>query len=275
MPNFSIRRMKSNEIQLAIDWARIEGWNPGQNDADCFYKADPHGFFIGLIDQEPIATGAAIAYDDRFAFCGLYIVKKNFRHQGFGMKLTEERLKYLGNRITGIDGVLENITQYEKIGYKSAYKNIRFEGKPLAAKLPSEVVDLTKIPFADLEAFDRRFFSAKRSNFLKGWITQSQSRALGFFQGNLKGYGVIRKCYHGYKIGPLFAHSPEIAATLYEALCSQVKEGPIYLDIPEYNQAFAHKYELKPVFQLMRMYRNGFPDTELEGVYGITTSEVG
>ena len=30
----------------------------------------------------------------------------------------------------------------------------------------------------------------------------------------LQGYGVIRKCYQGYKIGPLFADNAKIAETL-------------------------------------------------------------
>ncbi|HLA33082.1 MAG TPA: GNAT family N-acetyltransferase, partial [Pseudomonas sp.] len=31
--------MTRAEVDLAIDWAAAEGWNPGLHDADCFYAA--------------------------------------------------------------------------------------------------------------------------------------------------------------------------------------------------------------------------------------------
>lgn len=44
---YLIRTMNREEINLAIAWAALEGWNPGLSDADCFYAADPDGF--GLV----------------------------------------------------------------------------------------------------------------------------------------------------------------------------------------------------------------------------------
>ena len=49
-----------------------------------FYQADPNGFLVGMLDDEPIATGSAVIYDKQFAFCGLYIVKPAYRRQGLG-----------------------------------------------------------------------------------------------------------------------------------------------------------------------------------------------
>lgn len=276
---FSIRRMKENELHIAIDWAQAEGWNPGLNDAHCFYRADPQGFFIGLLNDEPIATGSAVIYDEGFAFCGLYIVKPEFRKQGYGIQLTEERLKYVGNHVTGIDGVLNNVSKYQQIGYEPAHKNTRYElTAPLTSSIPEQVVDLKTVSFAQLESFDRHYFPAKRSNFLYGWITQPESYALGYINQGLRGYGVIRKCVKGYKIGPLFATSAAIAQVLFEALCSKVKMGPIYLDVPEPNenaQMLAKHYQMNPTFEVIRMYRNGSPQIDIQGVYGITSYELG
>ncbi|WP_068468906.1 GNAT family N-acetyltransferase [Candidatus Protochlamydia phocaeensis] len=277
---FVIRRMKENEVQIALDWAQKEGWNPGLNDSQCFYQADPSGFFIGLLNGEPIATGAAVIYDDRFAFCGLYIVKPEFRQQGFGIQLTNERLKYVGNRITGIDGVLNNVSKYQRIGYVPAHKNTRYElSSPLAAPFSPQIIDIKAIPFKQLEAFDRQYFPAQRPHFLHSWINQSHSYALGYLEDQaLQGYGVIRKCASGYKIGPLFSSSSTAAQVLFEALCSKVKEGPIYLDVPEPNQnahLLAKHYQMNPTFEVIRMYRNGNPSLDLQGIYGMTTYELG
>ena len=278
---FSIRKMKEDEVQLAINWAAKEGWNPGLVDAECFYKADPNGFFVGLLDNEPIAVGSAVAYDDHFAFCGLYIVKPEFRGQGYGIQLTQERLKYVGNRITGLDGVLDKVSKYERLGYISSYKNTRYVFQnSLALKTASpNIVDLRKYSIKNLETFDRQFFPAPRTAFLISWINQPQSHALGYVQDQkLMGYGVIRKCLDGHKIGPLFAQSPEIANALFISLCSKIQAGPVFLDIPELNNeglALAKHYKMTPKFEVIRMYRNGFPEVNISGVFGITTFELG
>ena len=47
--------MTQQEVATAIEWAAAEGWNPGLHDAACFYAADPSGFLVGLLEDEPIA----------------------------------------------------------------------------------------------------------------------------------------------------------------------------------------------------------------------------
>jgi len=57
-----IRTATRTEVDIAIEWATREGWNPGFYDADCYYSADPNGFLIGFLGNEPIAT---ISMDSR------------------------------------------------------------------------------------------------------------------------------------------------------------------------------------------------------------------
>ena len=42
------RPMRRPELDLALDWAAAEGWNPGLRDADAFWAADPEGFWLVL-----------------------------------------------------------------------------------------------------------------------------------------------------------------------------------------------------------------------------------
>ena len=46
---YVIRILDEKEVQLAVDWAAVEGWNPGLNDAAIFYRADPQGFLGGFL----------------------------------------------------------------------------------------------------------------------------------------------------------------------------------------------------------------------------------
>lgn len=281
MGNYVIRRMKADEVKIAIDWAQEQGWNPGINDAACFFKADPNGFFIGLLDGEPIATGAAVTYGDDFAFCGLYIVKAEYRQHGYGLQLTEERLKHTGNRLTGLDGVLDKVDKYKRLGYVEAHPSIRFAlNSPLeGVSVSKNIVPIEQVIFASLEAYDRLYFPGYRTEFLKSWITQPKAIAFGWVQdGILAGYGVARKCIKGYKIGPLFAESREIAQSLFEALAGAVEKGPVFLDCPGPNKealALVKSYGMTYQFEEIRMYRNGNPNLNLQNIYGITTFELG
>lgn len=107
--------MRRSDLDVAIEWASCEGWNPGLNDADTFYHADPLGFFAGFISGVPVAFISSVAYDSSFGFSGLYIVKPEYRGRGFGIKIWKKALEYLGDRNIGLDGVIARQTDYEKI----------------------------------------------------------------------------------------------------------------------------------------------------------------
>lgn len=47
MKDFHIKIASVDEIQLMLNWADSEGWNPGLTDAHAFQLIDPTGFFIG------------------------------------------------------------------------------------------------------------------------------------------------------------------------------------------------------------------------------------
>ena len=52
--DFQVRTMRREELAFALDLAAREGWNPGLNDAECFFAADPGGFLMGELAGEPV-----------------------------------------------------------------------------------------------------------------------------------------------------------------------------------------------------------------------------
>lgn len=279
--NYHIKRMNQEEVNIAVSWAAQEGWNPGLYDALCFYQTDPQGFFAGVLDNHLIALGSAVIYDEQFAFCGFYIVDKSYRDKGYGLELTKARLAYIGQRNAGIDGVMNMLDKYERLGYQFAHNNARYilETIPHLEHFDPSISPLSEIDFSQLCDYDRLHFPAPRPQFLKCWIQQKQSLALGFVQeGVLKGYGVIRTCQNGFKIGPLFADTPQIANALFSQLVVYAKGDVVFLDIPE-NNLFAielvKKYKMSKVFATARMYLKGEPYLLREHIYGITSFELG
>ena len=279
--NYTIHTMTREQLDIAVEWAAAEGWNPGLHDADCYYAADPNGFLMGFLDEEPIASISVVKYDDSFGFLGFYIVKPEYRGQGYGIQIWNAGLQYLNGCNIGLDGVVDQQPNYKKAGFKLAYRNIRFEGKA-GGDFPqnSELKELSSLQFSKIEKYEQPFFPTNRSEFVECWINQPGSFAFGVVKNNqLLGYGVIRPCRNGYKIGPLQADSPEQAELLFCALKSKVKAGAsIFLDVPEVNEQailMARKYNMRLSFETARMYTGSFPELPIHKIFGVTSFEVG
>jgi len=277
----TIRTMTRSEIDLAVEWAAVEGWNPGLHDADAFYAADPTGFLIGLLGDEPVAVISAVKYGATFAFLGFYIVKPGHRGHGYGKQIWDAAMATLTGRTIGLDGVVAEQEKYRKTGFTLVYRNIRYQGagggNPPAS---ADIVALATVPFADVLAYDRPFFPADREAFLRRWIQPPQGTALGLLEkGNLAGYGVIRACHAGHKIGPLFADSAAGAEALFLALKATIPASDsVYLDPPEANPAaveLARRHGMAVVFETARMYAGETPRLPLDRLFGVTSFELG
>ncbi len=273
--------MGANEVSLAVDWAAREGWNPGLYDADCFYQADPTGFLIGELDGKMIACKSAVKYEDHFGFMGFYMVEPEFRGLGYGYEIWKAGHESLRGRVAGMDGVVEQQPNYMKSGYRLAYRNMRMEGKAMGiSPLDPNLLEASQIPMTEISRYDRKYFPALREAFLRCWLTQPESKALVYMQNNqIQGYGMIRKCRVGHKIGPLFAESEPAANVLMDALMASPPEGePVFLDIPEPNagaQRLAQRFGMKMMFETARMYHGNPPKVHLDHVFGVTTFELG
>jgi ribosomal protein S18 acetylase RimI-like enzyme len=285
--------MHPKEVGLALEWAGTEGWNPGLNDAHCFYAADPNGFLLAEMDGQPVGCISAVKYGEDFGFLGLYIIVPEHRGKGYGIALWNAAMDSLEGRNVGLDGVVAQQDNYRKSGFVLAHRNVRYELTPddvrggLAEKIMREaqadgvaIVPLTDVPFDDVLKYDVQCFGFERAAFIKALITQPQGIALGAMkEGQLSGFGVLRPCRSGAKVGPLFCNSPSIAGRLFKELVRQYSgDGSIFLDVPQVNTeavSLAEKAGMIPMFETARMYTKGDPGLPLDRIFGISTFELG
>jgi ribosomal protein S18 acetylase RimI-like enzyme len=276
--DFIVRTMSAGEVAMSVEWAAAEGWNPGRHDPYSFREADPAGFFVGVWHGEPVACLAAIAYDERFGFIGLYIVKPGFRGKGFGMRIWQHGMRYLGDRNIGLDGVVAQQTNYRKSGFRLAYRNIRYQGRVDGIGC-AHVVAAADVPFEQLLIYDRQCFPAARERFVSVWIAQPDAVALAVVDaGRVAGYGVVRRCKASCKIGPLFADDADVATGLFRALAASMPGEAIVLDVPETNPAavaLAERHGMMSVFETARMYTKDAPAIAIDRVFGVTSFELG
>jgi hypothetical protein len=279
-PSLEICTAARGELGLMVEWAAREGWNPGLADADCFYVADPAGFLVGRLGGEQVGGISVVSYGPAFAFLGFYIVKPERRGRGYGLAIWQAGLARLGRRVVGLDGVVAPQDNYRKSGFVLAHRNIRFGGVP-ACEPPRDarLVAIDAGMVDAVAAYDRAFFPAARDAFLRCWLQPARRTGMALIEdGSIRGYGVIRRCRHGFKIGPLFADDDQGADLLFRALAAGARGAEVFLDCPESNRAatgLANRYGLSPVFETARMYRGAAPKLPLSHIYGITTFELG
>jgi GNAT superfamily N-acetyltransferase len=285
----AIRQMARPEVDQLVEWADREGWNPGLHDAASFWATDPDAFIAADLGDTWIGGGAITAYGDEFGFMGFFIVRPEFRGRGFGDRLWHVRRDRLIARLRpgatiGMDGVFAMQPYYAKGGFVFSHRDLRFRAElPAGADPPAlgdhRIITLDQIPFDDVLDYDRTCFPATRSTFLRAWIAQPDSLALGCVrEGVLRGYGVIRRCRSGSKIGPLFADESQIAHALLGRLASFAEGDPVFLDVPENNPAalaLAHSHAMVEVFGCARMYLGPRPRLEDQRIFGVTTFELG
>jgi GNAT superfamily N-acetyltransferase len=265
--------------QTAISWAGAEGWNPGLDDAERFLAADPDAFLAVERDGEIDATVSCALYGDSYSFIGFFIVRSGLRNRGIGTPLFQRALERAGERVVGLDGVLEQQGYYERRGFVLAHRNVRWRTRG-GGERPDGLVELPSVPFHDLLAYDTAVFGAERERFLRAWIDRPAGHALACLDGGrVAGYGVLRPCREGAKVGPLFADGCEVAEPLLAGLLAAAGPGTeVFVDLPAANAGadeLRAARAMEASFETARMYLNGRPPEDVRRVFGVTTFEFG
>lgn len=276
--------MNRDELDTAIEWAALEGWNPGLNDALPFYETDPEGYIALEHQGEMIGCGSIVSYSGQFGFMGFFIIKPEYRFKGIGTILWNKRKELLLSRlqkncIIGMDGVFNMQSFYAKGGFEFSHRNLRMEGIAKEHEYSNFVSKIESQDFERILKFDKLNFGFHRETFLKHWLAMPDSYSVKYIKNDvLMGFGMIRKCRSGFKIAPLFAVDYEVALEIYKALSTYAKTETIYLDIPEINTnavKLAEAFSMTEMFGTARMYCGGKPELPYNQIFGVTTFELG
>jgi GNAT superfamily N-acetyltransferase len=273
--------MTREEVGTAVAWAANEGWNPGLSDAECFFQADPEGFFCAESAGAIVGTVSVVNYDDRFSFAGLFVVDPAYRGHGIGMQLYRHAMLHAGSRVVGGDGVVAMVEKYQNNGGLFLhYNNARYAGTG-GGTMPAGLIPARDLDFGKLAAYDAAHFPARRERFLHCWIRQPGHFGLARLDetGTILGYGIRRACRTGSKIGPLFARNRATAELILDGLVAGIPGEPFYLDIPVPNAdavALVQDRQMVPVFYTARLYSRAEPVMlPIHEIFGVTTFELG
>jgi GNAT superfamily N-acetyltransferase len=280
LPVLTIRNFKLQEMVFPMEVAFKEGWNPGLYDGMAFYQADPEGFF--LAEQEGGMAGgiSAVKYGHRLAFIGGHFVLPPFRGRGIGRALWEHALAAAGSRVVGVNGLPDGKGFYEAYGFKAAYNIIRYGGRIFPeSRFSGDVCSAQDVDLGQLTAFDAGFFGASRGTFLKAWLAApGLESACLLKEGQLQGWGCMRRCRQGWRLGPVFAQHHALAEEILRHLALKTIGESVYIDITEANVQsirLAFAMGMIPWGARLRLYKGDQPPQPLDKIYGFTTLDIG
>ena len=234
-----IRQLTPPDVTELLLWAKAEGWNPGIDDAVAFQAADPSGFLGCFVNGRMASAISAVASGPDFGFIGLYICHPDFRGQGYGRRIWEAGMAHLGSRTIGLDGVPAQQGNYAGMGFAPAYRTWRHQGRFLPSGVDSSIVAVGGDLLTEISAFDSRYYPGPRGGFLGRWLDAPRVARAIVRDGKVRGYGVLRKCHEGHKIGPLFAETEDDAARIFMALCAASDGEMVSIDVPEPSASFS------------------------------------
>jgi len=279
--------IRDEELFTALKWAEEEGWNPGRYDLKAYYALDNSGFLMLTLDDMPIGVILALQYSTNFAFLGILIVKPEYRSLGYGAKLWCEALKKLKNCPSiGLYAVPQQVGRYESDGFIIQHKNDRFEfiKKEQAHVASHGPTTIKSINFDKLNSCDMDYWGFPRGKFYEELLRYNDVHAYAIYDENEKklyGYGLIRPCLDGYRIGPLYCEDFQSAITLTQVLLSKVPNGSkIFFDVPHINKyaaMFAEFFHCKrvPKKDTYTMFKGIIYNNNAEKCYGIASLEIG
>jgi hypothetical protein len=271
----TIRTLTLAETEVLVGWAAGEGWNPGIGDAAAFYAADPDGFLGAFAGSEMVAGISAVAYDEEYGFIGLFICRPDRRGEGHGRAVWDAAIARLADRTIGLDGVPALQARYAGMGFAKAYETIRLSGTPPSSG--GTAVKVSADIWQAIMSFDGDCFPAPRAAFLRNWLSPPREAMAVLENGHLAGWGAVRPCIEGHKVGPLYARSGEVAVKVIDSLATLAR-GPVQVDVPKSQQQFVEHLTnagMESGFSTARMYRGRLPELEQHCIFGISTLELG
>lgn len=275
----TLRHMSLADLEMVLDWAAAEGWNPGLDDAAAFLAADPHGFFMAEQDGRPAAAISVVNHEARHAFLGLYICRPEFRGRGIGFALWTHAMRHAGPRSIGLDGVPAQQGNYARSGFAATGSTLRLEGRVSAAWPGATLRPSGPGDAGALAALDRAAVGHERLAFLHSWTADSPARRTVVAEGpsGLAGFATGRLCRSGAKIGPVIAPDCPTALALIGGAAAALGTDEISVDVPHQNTLLLARLAdagFVETFRTARMVR-GTPPVQTATLQAVATLELG
>lgn len=265
---FTIRPMKSSDLDQAFSLSLNEGWNQTLNDWRLLIDNDENVCLVAEKDNRVAGTATALNHDNKIAWIGMVLVDKSLRGQGAGKMLLEEiirRVKHVGS--VKLDATPAGEPLYRKLGFIAEYKIFRMTCNALNYNSDNttgkELYTISNKNLSEVLRLDRSVFGADRSYLLMNLLNENPGRAFCMKRNNApSGYIFGRAGSRFNYIGPACAMSPDSVRPLISKALESLNNKAIALDILEDKEDLISWLETIGFIKqrhFVRMYLTGNP----------------
>lgn len=284
--------MKSDDIQVrlaslmewnqVVEWQKTEQWELGIGDEYCYFEADPTGFYIGYQGERAVSAMSLVKLSKTYAHVGHFLVAKDMRNRGYGLKTWESVIQEKHAFCCGIDSVVEQKENYEKWGYVEAYKIFRLQGRILNSKNKDtpDISLITERNLADAIKFDEICVGYYRKKLLNHWFTGAGRWGWIYKQ---KGVTIAligaRLSTTGIRLGPVYSIDTPTFAFMLEHIARNILQGvQLTIDVPEFSlieRQMLKTFGFKELFYTYRMFRGNPPSEKRDRIKAVASLDIG
>jgi hypothetical protein len=309
---FEIRTLTKTSTDLKkyfIDVLEKEKFLPALDDIECYLACDPTSLLVGELNGKPIAIVAAFKYEEQYCHVSCYVVDKAYRGQGYGLKITAEAKRRSEPKVsepndvvvTSFYAVPKMLENYKKMFKAVPHWPVEMHMVDISNALTllndstnggaSLDVDIKQVGEIDVKAvcnYDTKIFGYKREKFLERLLQVSHARVAVNQQNEIVGYAAARVLYKpdsGYKVGPVFGESFEIAKSLLKEIfqeimeCGRSSKKTVVINFPVVVNPDANKLAKllcgKILIKCTFASCNGLPKSDFTKWFAVTTLEAG
>jgi GNAT superfamily N-acetyltransferase len=234
--------MQPADFMEINQWCIDEGWNIGLHDSEIYYKIDPIGHHI-VKANESIASLSLIKHSSTFFTLGPFIVHKSYRGQGVGETLWNVALSRMNQEHPdahiALYSVSEQVERYKKAGFVPVLNIQRWyinSNQLIYPSMSDKCTLITNKLIPSVSEYYQNHYVTNRELLFKNLLLKPETNGLVFMDDNvIKGFGFIRPCVRGFRIGALVADTSEIAQTLIAGLLVFAQSAPVFIDVPGSN----------------------------------------
>jgi len=223
---------------------------------------------------------SAVHYDDDYVFIGNHFVLPPYRGSGIGTAIWEYALALAGDKTIGASGLSDGREFYEDYGFESTSNIIQYGGVMFAeARLSDDIYSAQDIDIRYLVRYDASRFGTHREKFIRAWLdTVVMDGVCLLKEGSIQGWGCLRRCRRGWRLGPVFAEKYEYAEEIVRHLAMKTYTEWVFIDLPQNNvQAIrlAFAMGMTPLGARIRVVRGDRVSEPLDQIFGFTTLDIG
>lgn len=225
------------DVEEALALSVAIGWNQVAADWAMMLEAG-QGFGFRAPDGRLVATAIILPFGDRFGWISMVVVAEDWRRRGLASDLMRTCIAALEERglTPALHATPDGQTVYSRLGFLPGPMVWRWQSDE-DGRVPAPQVTAFRPKDVDaIAAYDREAFGGDRQAILRGLCRRSGR--LGRIAPDGRGYLLAREGRRATQLGPLCADDRRWALrAIADAL--DAAEGPVFIDVPEYQEEVA------------------------------------